>query len=131
MTKALDRQEAFTTMILHLREQARPSMQERGTHTPLCLYRGPDGTKCAVGALIPDEAYHIRLECLTPHDGAVAEAVGLDIAHYSTTADAGFLHACQTKLHDDHSRLEGPEFVAAMDRAATRLADVYGLKVPA
>ena len=27
-----------------------------------CLYRGPNGTKCAVGALIPDELYKEEIE---------------------------------------------------------------------
>jgi hypothetical protein len=35
-----------------------PSVTEKGE----CLYRGPNGTRCAVGLLIPDEAYFPALE---------------------------------------------------------------------
>jgi hypothetical protein len=45
-------QETFEKVSRHLFEQGRPSV-ESGT----CLYRGPNGTKCAIGCLIPDELY--------------------------------------------------------------------------
>ena len=51
-------QEAFETVAKHLLAQGRPSKNEKG----MCVYRGPDGLKCAVGALIPDEAYDPRME---------------------------------------------------------------------
>lgn len=45
-------QEAYDTALAHLREQgARCYSDTRGGG---CLYRGPDGRKCAIGALIPD-----------------------------------------------------------------------------
>lgn len=47
-------QEAFTKMVQHLRKQGCKSQDE--AHQT-CLYRGPNGLKCAVGALIPDEEY--------------------------------------------------------------------------
>lgn len=51
-------QEAFKTVAKHVLAQGRPSKNEEG----MCVYRGPDGLKCAVGALIPDEAYDPRME---------------------------------------------------------------------
>ena len=50
-------QEAFTTVVLHLRKQGRPAREGFD-----CLYRAPDGCKCAVGALIPDDQYDPKLE---------------------------------------------------------------------
>lgn len=50
-------QEAFTAVVLHLRKQGRRAMT--GTD---CLYRAPDGCKCAIGALIPDDQYNPNLE---------------------------------------------------------------------
>lgn len=47
-------QEAFDVMVRHLRKQGRKS--EHPTEDR-CLYRGPDGLMCAVGALIPDDQY--------------------------------------------------------------------------
>ena len=50
-------QEAFTTVVLHLRKQGRPA--RIGSD---CRYRAPDGCKCAIGVLIPDDQYSPKLE---------------------------------------------------------------------
>ena len=50
-------QEIFDTVVAHLRKQGCRSA-ENGT----CLYRGPDGTKCAAGCLIPVEMYTPNIE---------------------------------------------------------------------
>ena len=59
-------QEAFTTVVLHLRKQGRRSTKPggpRSTDAYLCYYRAGN-LKCAVGALIPDEQYTPRMEGL-------------------------------------------------------------------
>lgn len=38
--------------------------QSRGESHFQCLYRGPNGMKCAVGCLIPDDAYDEKIEAL-------------------------------------------------------------------
>ncbi len=50
-------QEIFDTVVAHLRKQGRKSYDGR-----ICLYRGPNGTKCAAGCLIPDELYTPGIE---------------------------------------------------------------------
>lgn len=65
-------QEAFTAMVQHLRKQGCKSQDEQHQ---TCLYRGPNGLKCAVGVLIPDEEYRdewdekgwqvAKLECVS------------------------------------------------------------------
>lgn len=45
-------QEVFDTVAKHLLAQ-----NEQSKEGTTCLYRGPKGTKCAVGCLIPDEMY--------------------------------------------------------------------------
>jgi hypothetical protein len=49
----LDDQSAFEQAMRHLFEQGKPCRGEDG----YCAYRGPYNTKCAVGALIPDDQY--------------------------------------------------------------------------
>ncbi len=50
-------QEIFDKVVAHLRKQnARSVMMLK------CLYRGPNGLKCAVGCLISDDAYSRDLE---------------------------------------------------------------------
>ena len=42
-----------------------------------CKYRGPDGTKCAIGCLIPDEKYTPALEGKGSSSPIVRDALGL------------------------------------------------------
>ena len=51
-------QEMFDKVCAHLLTQLSTSLDDTGT----CLYRGPDGKKCAIGCLIPDELYTEDLE---------------------------------------------------------------------
>jgi len=53
----MNEQETFDKVVEHLRKQNELS-QRNGT----CLYRGPNGLKCAAGCLIPDELYEARME---------------------------------------------------------------------
>lgn len=47
---SMSKQEIFTRVAVHLLRQGEPSM-----NSGQCQYRGPNGLKCAVGVLIPDE----------------------------------------------------------------------------
>ena len=49
----MNTQEAFHAMVQHLREQGMRSE----TGSSVCVYRHPDGLRCAIGAIIPDELY--------------------------------------------------------------------------
>ena len=51
-------QEILEGTIRHLESQGRRSVNSNHQ----CLYRGPNGTKCAVGHWIPDEAYSSDME---------------------------------------------------------------------
>lgn len=53
-------QEIFDTVVKHLAKQGGPAREPKGMM--YCLYRAPDGRKCAAGALIPDEVYHASME---------------------------------------------------------------------
>lgn len=52
------KQEVFDKVVNHLRTQGCKSADSNGR----CLYRGPNGTKCAVGCLIEDSDYTESLE---------------------------------------------------------------------
>jgi hypothetical protein len=53
----LNKQEAFDKAVKGIILQGGPSREGTG-----CLYRGPDGKKCAIGHLIPDELYDPDME---------------------------------------------------------------------
>ena len=62
-------QEVFDTVVTALRRQGCKSVKRVASPradqcTPVCRYRGENGTKCAVGHLIPDELYDRRMEGL-------------------------------------------------------------------
>jgi hypothetical protein len=54
-------QEAFDVAAIHMLGQGVQSMC-RSMGRPTCAYRGHDGLKCGIGALISDEAYAPYLE---------------------------------------------------------------------
>ncbi len=55
----MEPQEAFDTMVAHLRKQGVRSKVSEGAK---CLYRSDMGLKCAVGCLIPDVDYIVAME---------------------------------------------------------------------
>lgn len=69
-------QEVFNTVAEHLFQQGKQAGEYKeeeirdGEYAPSfkCLYRGPEGTKCAAGFLIPDELYSPTMENRSIHD---------------------------------------------------------------
>lgn len=55
-------QEIFETVSRHLFKQGKRSVSGSGS---CCLYRGPNGTSCAVGCLIPDDQYNPGMEYIS------------------------------------------------------------------
>jgi len=90
----MTRQEWFDTSVRGLRAQGGPSVCEV---SGFCVYRGPEGRKCAIGFLIPDEKYDILMEQCSPvNSDRVAGALGID----RTSSDARFLAEMQGCIHD-------------------------------
>ncbi len=61
----MDRQAIFDRVATHLLTQMVKSMKDPDMDNR-CMYRGANGTSCAVGCLIPDDRYEERFEGLTP-----------------------------------------------------------------
>jgi hypothetical protein len=57
-----------------------------------CLYRGPNGTKCAIGCLIPDELYKLAFESETLSYILVDYLINFDSVGYRFLADLQLLH---------------------------------------
>ena len=68
-------QELFDKVVAHARTQREKSINEEGT----CLYRGPRGLKCFIGALIPDDKYTPKLEGKSAGGPTVGETWGLNL----------------------------------------------------
>lgn len=54
----LTNQQVVDKVYAHLKEQGKPARDFTGQ----CFYRGPGGTRCAVGCLIPPRFYHPLME---------------------------------------------------------------------
>lgn len=73
-------QKIFDTVATHLFTQGERSYDR--SDPEVCLYRGPNGLKCAVGVLIPDELYDPEMEGLAawhaiPHESDLFENIEL------------------------------------------------------
>ena len=55
--KLISKQEAFDTAVRGIHAQGGPAMDGHR-----CMYRAPDGKKCAFGLLIPDELYDPKMD---------------------------------------------------------------------
>jgi hypothetical protein len=83
-------EQAFKTMARHMLAQGKRSVavgrDSFGVEHESCRYRGPDGLKCAVGAIIPDEEYRESLEGLPARQvqDLVPSLQGLDDSMIST-----------------------------------------------
>lgn len=73
----------------------------------MCVYRGPDGLKCAVGWLIPDEEYSKGLEGYSVENNTVAKAAGLKgSAQWEFTA----------RIQEIHDNYDHPEVMKGLLR---------------
>ena len=110
----MNNQEFFDKTLAHLRQQG-----VRSAQGARCLYRGPDGTKCAIGFHIPDELYESEME---------GKGVGYLITHFPEVqplfngVNRYLLSEMQT-LHDTWM----PYGVESMEGRAKAIASEYAL----
>ena len=71
----MDKQEIFNKVAVHLLTQKAQAGRKEGDAPFACLYRAPDGKKCAAGCLITDEAYIPYLEQKTVTSEVVTRAL--------------------------------------------------------
>ena len=104
--------EVIATVRAHLLQQNAKSINRYGR----CLYRGPEGRKCAIGCLIPDEKYDPAFEGFAFHPAPIPslEIPPVPLKQISLLAAAG-LEAIQLPLgrrlqaiHDAYTVEEWP-----------------------
>lgn len=93
----MDKQAIFDRVAKHMLTQNAKSQNEYD-----CLYRGPNGTMCAVGCLIDDKHYSTRLENEGPDHEWVAKAIAQSLNLKVQTVEnfAPLLKRLQS-IHDD------------------------------
>lgn len=111
-------QEAFDTAYLGVLRQGRPSRSSPGSSGPKCLYRGPDGLKCAMGFLIDDETAR-------KNEGRGAYRIAHVLGWSTRLCD---LADCLQTAHDKAS--VGGSFLPLFKDRAVLVAEQFGLTVP-
>ncbi len=101
----MNRQEIFDTVAKHLLTQNRQSV----TLICTCLYRGPEGLKCAIGCLIPDELYKPAIErhpvfslICKPERLGYTQQQQADLAKLGFTKDNELFLTRLQKIHDNY-----------------------------
>lgn len=129
------KQELFSKSVIGVYAQGKPS---RDPVTLDCQYRGPDGLKCAVGHVMPDEVYNLRLEGHTVMNPAVVGAMGLEMSEDKDTLfmllELQRLHDCQTMGGDEPSESEiaqyQDDFKTYWAEGCKVIAQKYGVQMP-
>lgn len=115
----MTRQEIFDKVVAHFAVQ-----REVAAEYGMCMYRTPDGRKCAIGALIPDEVYSQRLEDKSV-DTLFLEFPDIMRASGLSDDDSRFLFALQ-HAHDRCTFSNEP-FLNYFSHSMRLLADTYKL----
>lgn len=109
-------QEVFDHVSKHLLSQGCKSVNYEENEkciTMYCLYRGPNGTKCAAGCLIDDTEYKVEMENSTW--STLCQHRIVPFSHQELIVDL-------QKIHDDYNPDEWPEKLK-------QLANNYRLKM--
>ncbi len=102
----------FDKAISFVIEQGKASVTKDGK----CMYRGPKGTKCAIGALIPDKLYTRNMDTYSSVDQFIPGCA------YSDPREA-FL----SDLQECHDYADDEDFVNDVRRLARKMAKEHGL----
>jgi len=113
MSKLQSKQAVLNKVARHLVKQNESSLEG-----PTCMYYGPNGLKCAIGCLIPENLYYKGLETMHVTSKSVLRVLGAVINFKKVDKD--FLEDLQ-RVHDN----EEPEYWKAK---LSEVAKDYGLK---
>lgn len=92
----MNRQKTYDTVKAHLLKQGERSVGPGD----MCMYRGPNGLKCAIGCLIPDELYDPKMEYVGSIDRVLERFFMLEgFLEVENAEDERFLTALQ-QAHD-------------------------------
>jgi hypothetical protein len=118
---AMAKQEIFNRVVTHLFAQGKAAIDAKGT----CSYRAPDGCKCAVGCLLPDEHYRPSMEGEITDSNYVRAplmAAGLIDSLHDSDSNIQLLRQLQ-RAHDEDLITSMPAFL----ETAIGIAERYEL----
>ncbi len=125
----MNRQQVFDRVYTYFITDKNPRSIGKGAVD--CLYRGPDGAKCAAGLFILDEDYNVCMEGNTVDsmDYKILERGGVDMS------TDGYLLSDLQSAHDDdtifeegtYERIKNP---LNFEERLRKVAETYKLEVP-
>jgi hypothetical protein len=116
-------QEMFDQAVLGVVGQGKRSVNAAGK----CLYRGPNGLKCAVGFLIADKRYNAEYNGAGASSPEVINMIEASIGRELKNIEISVLESLQT-MHDGCER--PGHFIDDFIRGVTCVAKDYNLKMP-
>jgi len=119
----MDAQQVFDTVVNHLRQQNAKAqkMLDSDNRVLRCMYRSPDGLKCAVGCLITDQEYDDHFEKVGDVQDLLDEW-SLPISLFERLNPHRILLVTLQKIHDN---LDIEDWEDGLERAARDHELVY------
>ena len=115
----IEAQELFDFVVAAIVKQGRPSVGDNDR----CLYRGPDGLKCAAGHVIPDSIYSpVEME-----NQGIEVLVSQRLLPENLIRHAPLLEKLQ-RCHDGPSSVNAYGFIKAFLHYANEVAQEFNLK---
>ncbi len=119
-------QEVFDKVIAHLEVQGEQALSDNKE----CRYRTSNGLRCAVGYLIPDDAYHPNLEGFSlGEDGHGPEQVAKVLSQLGYSAENQLLLCDLQKFHDNPDNWGGDPFSDYGQSQLLHIAEDYDLEL--
>ena len=119
----MKKQEMFNIAVRHLLKQGKVCVEYKNGQMH-CRYRGRKGTKCAIGALIPDDKYNESMEETSAFVPEIYETFGAK--HFQRE----FVSDLQQCLHDTYYLCNSKEYLVALKRAIPVFAKNWKINVP-
>lgn len=101
----MDKQKVFNVVKTHLLAQNAKAQDA----DKLCVYRAPNGRKCAIGALIPDDKYEPIMEGQPLSSFRIRNALEAEYGKINDMGNDLSLLSSLMDVHDGHT----PDFWAA------------------
>ena len=115
----MNEQEVFDKVYRHLITQGARAL-ENDEPGAVCQYRAPDGKRCAIGCLIPDEMYHPKIE------GRSSGNLQIELPGFIALFDRDFNFNLLRKLQSLHDFYPVREWRQSLAYVAKK----FGLTVP-
>lgn len=108
---------AFDMAFTHLAQQGKRAEDDSAT----CMFRAPDGCKCAIGSMIGDEEYEASMESETVYHARIYSAVESGVGGKPGHLLLLDLQRCHDRENETHWRQEARAIAKTHDLSTTTI----------